>query len=124
MGREVYGGTVGEGPRGKLYDLGVRAGSLGLMLNSVVLGLMSLGVEFFGRGVGGVKRLWGGVNFLLALCLGLTVLVSKLAASWRASLVGEIHEPPAGIKAGALSLFAVMGIPLAVSGFSFTLLIN
>lgn len=115
MGREVYGGTVGEGPRGRLYDLGVRVGSLGLMLNSVVLGLMSLGVEFFGRGVGGVKRLWGGVNFLLALCLALTVLVSKLAASWRHSLSGELHPPPIGIKAGALSLFAVMGVPLAIT---------
>ncbi|PIN10907.1 hypothetical protein CDL12_16509 [Handroanthus impetiginosus] len=31
MGREVYGGKVGEG---KLYDRGVRAGALGLMLNS------------------------------------------------------------------------------------------
>ncbi|RVW37149.1 Sucrose transport protein SUC5 [Vitis vinifera] len=61
MGREVYGGTVGEGPRGRLYDLGVRA------------------------------------------------------ASWRHSLGGELHPPPIGIKAGALSLFAVMGVPLAIT---------
>lgn len=117
MGREVYGGTVGEGPKGKLYDLGVRAGALGLVLNSVVLGIMSLGIELLGRGVGGVRRLWGGVNFLLALCLALTVLVSKLAASWREGLGHELQQPPVGIKAGALSLFAVMGIPLAVSGW-------
>lgn len=34
MGKEVYGGTVGEG---KAYDMGLHAGALGLMINSVGL---------------------------------------------------------------------------------------
>jgi len=51
MGREVYGCDVGQ----MAYDSGVHAGFLGLMLNSVVLVVMSLGVEPFGRLVGGVK---------------------------------------------------------------------
>ncbi|KAK4423469.1 Sucrose transport protein SUC2 [Sesamum alatum] len=42
MGKEVYGGNVGT----KLYDQGVRAGALGLMINSIVLGFASLGVQF------------------------------------------------------------------------------
>jgi solute carrier family 45 protein 1/2/4 len=41
MGREVYGGTAGKGPQGEIYARGVRAGSLGLMLNAVVLGITS-----------------------------------------------------------------------------------
>ncbi|KAI6689638.1 hypothetical protein NL676_026466 [Syzygium grande] len=124
MGREVYGGKVGEG---QLYGMGVRAGALGLMLNSVVSGLMSLAIEYLARGAGGVKRLWGVVNFLLAVCLGLTVLVTKRAESQRrfpsvthggggGSIVdNEALPPPAGVKVGALVLFAVLGIPLAVT---------
>lgn len=117
MGREVYGGTVGEG---KTYDRGVRAGALGLMLNSVVLGATSLGVEVLARGVGGVKRLWGIVNFLLAVCLAMTVLVTKMAQHSRQyTLLPNAHQeplpPPAAVKAGALALFSLLGIPLAIT---------
>ncbi|GLT60521.1 hypothetical protein SLA2020_332840 [Shorea laevis] len=121
MGREVYGGqSQGDNPGlKKAYNSGVRAGALGLMLNSVVLGFTSLTVEVLARGVGGVKRLWGIVNFLLAICLAMTVLVTKLAESHRryATVDGAdvLLPPPGGIKAGALSLFSVLGIPLAIT---------
>lgn len=121
MGREVYGGDSGGSDDAKrVYNVGVRAGALGLMLNSVVLGLTSLGMELLARGVGGVKRLWGIVNFLLAFCLAMTVLVTKLAASSRrfttAAGGGSVAlPPPVGIKVGALTLFAVMGIPQAIT---------
>lgn len=115
MGREVYGGKVGE----RVYDLGVRAGALGLMINSVVLGVTSLAVELMARGFGGVKQLWGGVNFLLAICLGLTVLITKLADSSRQyTTVGGVTTalpPNDSIKAGALALFGALGIPLSVT---------
>lgn len=111
MGKEVYGGTVGEG---RAYDMGVRAGALGLMLNSIVLGATSLGVDVMARFVGGVKRLWGIVNFLLAICLAMTVLVTKLAEHSRQYADGQPLPPTGGIKAGALALFSVLGIPLAV----------
>lgn len=92
----------------------------GLMLNSLVLAATSLGVEVLARGVGGVKRLWGIVNFLLALCLAITVLVTKLAQH---TLLPNSHQeplpPPAAVKAAALALFSVLGIPLAVTVFSF-----
>ncbi|KAK9167701.1 hypothetical protein Scep_002892 [Stephania cephalantha] len=115
MGREVYGGKVGEGSN-NLYALGVRAGSLGLMLNSIVLGFMSLGVEFLGRRMGGAKRLWGVVNFVLAICLGLTVLITKLAGKERSHRGGGVHAMPStGIRASALTLFSVLGIPLAIT---------
>ncbi|XP_028794475.1 sucrose transport protein [Neltuma alba] len=114
MGKEVYGGKAGEG---KAYDRGVRAGALGLMLNSVVLGVVSLGVEVLARAVGGPKRLWGIVNFILAVCLALTVLVTKLAEHSRQFAPGSQDPlpPSTGIKAGALTLFAVLGIPLAIT---------
>ncbi|KAL6216118.1 hypothetical protein ACLB2K_009345 [Fragaria x ananassa] len=116
MGKEVYGGAVGKG---RLYDMGVRAGSLGLMLNAVVLGVMSLGIVYLARGVNSARQLWGVVNFLLALCLLMTILVTKLAEKHRhASHVvagAEPPPPPAGIKAGALLIFAILGIPQAVT---------
>jgi solute carrier family 45 protein 1/2/4 len=49
----------------------------------------------------------------------MTVLITKLAQSNRryTTVNGGTHllTPPPGIKAGALALFAVMGIPQAVS---------
>lgn len=116
MGKEVYGGTVGEG---KAYDMGVHAGALGLMINSVVLGIMSLGIEKLARLVGGVKRLWGIVNLILAVCLAMTILVTKSAEHYRAThhVPGAIGPPlpPPGVKGGALAIFAVLGIPLAIT---------
>ncbi|GAB2271952.1 proteinral substrate transporter [Dionaea muscipula] len=118
MGKEVYGGMVGQG---SAYDTGVHVGALGLMLNSVVLGLMSLAVGPLARVVGGVKRLWGIVNLILAVCLLMTVLITKEAEHYRreatAHAGGAAESPylPSGIKIGALSLFAVLGIPLAIT---------
>ncbi|KAJ1424922.1 MFS transporter superfamily [Sesbania bispinosa] len=113
VGREVYGGNVGE----SIFDKGVRLGTLGLMLNSVVLGATSLSIEMLARAFGGVKRLWGIVNFLLAICLGMTVVVAKLAEQSRQySVVNHQPLPPhGGIKAGTMVLFTLMGIPLAVT---------
>ncbi|XP_050378930.1 sucrose transport protein SUC2-like [Argentina anserina] len=111
MGKEVYGGEVGKG---HLYGMGVRAGSLGLMLNSVVLGVMSLGIVYLVSREG-AKKLWGVVNFLQAICLLMTVLVTKLAKTHRHASVNKLLPPPAGIKAGALIIFAVLGIPQAVT---------
>ncbi|KAL0700708.1 hypothetical protein Bca4012_056830 [Brassica carinata] len=115
MGREVYGGDSGGDVRMvKQYNQGVHAGALGLMLQSIVLLFMSLGVEWIGRKVGGAKRLWGIVNFILAIGLAMTVLVSKLAEEHR-KIAGELAGPSSGVRAGALSLFAVLGIPLAIT---------
>ncbi|CAI8593932.1 unnamed protein product [Vicia faba] len=112
MGREVYGGAPGE----KAYATGVRVGSLGLMLNSIVLGLMSLAVEPLGRLVGGIKRLWGIVNFILAICLAMTLLITKLAEHDRHMTGGAtVGHPSDGVKAGSLIFFALLGIPLAIT---------
>ncbi|KAG9151521.1 hypothetical protein Leryth_027388 [Lithospermum erythrorhizon] len=118
MGSEVYGGKVGEG---NLYNQGVHAGSLGLMTQAIVLGITSLGIEFLARRLrGGVNKLWGGANFFLAICMCLTVLITKLAESsrrYKTAADGTVTTlpPDAGVKAGALALFGVMGIPQAVT---------
>lgn len=111
MGKEVYGGKVGSG---RLYDMGVRAGSLGLLVNSVVLGLMSLAIEFLSRVIGGTNRLWGIVNFVLAGCLAMTVVITKMAEHFRSTAPPDT-PPPIEIKAAAISLFGALGIPQAVT---------
>ncbi|EOY17492.1 Sucrose transport protein SUC2 isoform 2 [Theobroma cacao] len=114
MGREIYGGHVdGNDNQQKLYDNGVRAGALGLMINSIVLGFASLGLENIGRLVGGVKNLWGGVNFILAACLASTVWITKVVEAWRDT--HGLLAPPSNIKGSALAVFGLLGIPLSVT---------
>ncbi|KAI3969051.1 hypothetical protein MKW92_021684 [Papaver armeniacum] len=110
MGREVYGGKIGVG---KQYGDGVRAGSFGLMFNSVVLGFTSLGVEWLAKKVGGVKRLWFFVNLVLSIGLASTVWITKVAESSRAG--PDEADPALGVRISALALFAVLGVPLAVT---------
>ncbi|XP_050365289.1 sucrose transport protein-like [Argentina anserina] len=116
MGKEVYGGEVGKG---RLYDMGVRAGSLGLMLNAVVLGVMSLAIVYLARGVNGARLLWGVATIILAICLVMTIPITKLAEKHRhaSGVAGgaEPPPPPANIKAGALIIFALLGIPQAAT---------
>ncbi|KAI3726574.1 hypothetical protein L1987_66372 [Smallanthus sonchifolius] len=104
MGREVYGGKLKDG---ETYSHGVSAGAMGLLLNSVVAGVASLGMDRLTRVCCGVKRLWGGVNLLLAVCLAMTVLVTKMADHGR--------RPSDGVLGGAFAIFAVLGIPLSVT---------
>ncbi|XP_019180114.1 PREDICTED: sucrose transport protein-like isoform X2 [Ipomoea nil] len=113
MAREVFGGEVNDNG---LYDKGVRAGALGLMLQSVVLGFMSIAVELLARQLGDVKMLWGGVNFILAIGLASTVAVTKAAShSRRFDVQGHALPPNSSVKAGALAIFCILGIPLAHS---------
>ncbi|CAN8270638.1 unnamed protein product [Cochlearia groenlandica] len=115
MGREVYGGnSEGNDESKKVYSRGVQAGAMGLMFNSIVLGFVSLGIEWVGGKLGGVKRLWGIVNFILAAGLAMTVLITKQAEHHR-SIAGALAGVSPSVRAGAFSLFAVLGIPLAIT---------
>ncbi|KAK7315460.1 hypothetical protein VNO77_34007 [Canavalia gladiata] len=111
MGREVYGGKVGD----DAYDTGVRAGAFGLLLNSVVLAFMSLAVEPLGRFLGGVKRLWGLVNIILAVGLAMTVVITNAAEHERHLNPAAVGHPSHDVKAGALAFFSILGIPLAIT---------
>ncbi|GLT41435.1 hypothetical protein SLA2020_155010 [Shorea laevis] len=117
MGTEVYGGKVkGNQSQARLYHNGVRAGALGLMINSIILGLTSLALEPVGRVIGGVTNLWGLVNVILCLCLASTVVITKMAEAWRSSHGPDNNlSPPVNIKVSALAVFGVLGVPLAVT---------
>ncbi|CAM6128765.1 unnamed protein product [Calypogeia fissa] len=115
MGREVYQGDLTGNDADKLsglYYAGVHMGSLGLMLNSVVLGITSLLIDFLCRKLG-PSRVWGLGNAIMAVCFACTAIIAMLAK--KASLVEGYTNPPDYIIISALGVFAALGIPLAVT---------
>jgi len=108
MGREIYGGEPNEGQN---YNMGVRMGALGLMLNSVLLGITSLLMEVLCRKLG-AGVVWGISNILMSLCF-----VSMIVIAYIASHVDKVGDglPPNGVIAAALVVFAILGIPLAIT---------
>lgn len=108
MGREIYGGDPNGGQN---YNTGVRMGAFGLMLNSVFLGITSLLMEILCRKLG-AGVVWGISNILMSLCLALMLMISYIAKN--TDRVGD-NLPSNGVVAAALIIFAILGIPLAVS---------
>lgn len=106
MGREIYGGEPNDG---KNYSIGVRMGSLGLMLNSVVLGITSIFMEKLCR-KWGAGFTWGISNIIMALCF---VAMLVLSAIRNHMDIGN-RLPPDGVVIAALVVFSILGIPLAV----------
>ncbi|CAI8583150.1 unnamed protein product [Vicia faba] len=109
MGREIYGGD----PNGGLvYDSGVRMGALGLLLNSVVLGITSLLMERLCR-KRGAGFLWGLSNISMTICF-----ISMLVLTYAAKSIGYVEKglpPPTGIVIAALAIFTILGFPLAIT---------
>ncbi|XP_042491325.1 sucrose transport protein SUC4-like isoform X2 [Macadamia integrifolia] len=108
MGREIYRGKPNEG---KNYHMGVRMGSFGLMLNSVVLGLTSVVMEKLCK-KWGAGLVWGISNILMSLCFITMLIISHLAANIEYT---RDDLPPEGIVIAALVVFTVLGAPLAVT---------
>jgi len=108
MGREIYGGEPNEGPN---YDIGVRMGAMGLLLNSVVLGITSVLMERLCR-KRGAGFVWGISNILMAVCF-----IAMLVVTYQANKIGYIGKelPSTGIVIAALTIFTILGFPLAVS---------
>lgn len=106
MGREIYGGEPNDG---KNYSIGVRMGSLGLMLNSVVLGITSIFMEKLCRKFG-AGFTWGISNIIMALCLVAMLVLSAIRSHMD---IGN-RLPPDGVVIAALVVFSILGIPLAV----------
>lgn len=107
MGREIYGGKPNEG---RSYSDGVRMGSFGLMLNSVVLGITSVLMEKLCR-KWGAGFTWGLSNILMALCFITMLIISFIAKNMDYGTA----SPPTGVVVAALVIFSILGIPLAVS---------
>ncbi|CAI9114697.1 OLC1v1015476C1 [Oldenlandia corymbosa var. corymbosa] len=120
MGKEVYGGQVNGTPEQiSLYHMGVWAGTKGLILYVVSLGVVSLFLETWIRLLGNVKRVWGMCNFILAICMVMTIYISNMAFKARSNIsnITGIKEigPPMNVKVSAMALFTTLGIPQAAT---------
>lgn len=121
MGKDVYGGhPYGDATKKGLYLSGVWAGSLGLMLSVMSMGIVSVFVEPLVRIVGRLHRFWGISNLVLAMCLILTAAVTKMANDFRAKRHALIKDhqsipPTPEVKLYALILYAILGFPQAVT---------
>nr|POE81931.1 sucrose transport protein suc4 [Quercus suber] len=108
MGREIYGGKPNEGQN---YSIGVRMGSFGLMLNSVVLGITSVLMEKL-CSKWGAGFVWGISNILMALCFLAMLVVAFVVKSFDFE---DNALPPNGIVIAALVIFAILGVPLSIT---------
>ncbi|KAL2613824.1 hypothetical protein R1flu_025516 [Riccia fluitans] len=119
MGREVYLGRpsgstdpVETSQSSALYYNGVHMGSFGLMIQSVFLGLTSLFIEPLCRKIG-PSRVWGLGNLVMSLCFAGTAVITHYAST--AAMRPGYNGPPVAIIVSALAVFAILGIPLAVT---------
>lgn len=123
MGKEVYGGIpTGDATQISLYSEGVRAGALGLMLYVLTMGCFSLIMETMARVLGDVRRLWSLGNTILAVCMALTVVISSMAGGARDAAAAVLVQPPLEVKVSCFAVFALLGIPQAVSSLVVDLL--
>lgn len=111
MGREVYKGDTESSAsisQRERFSSGVHTGALGLMFNSVILGLSSLIVDPLCRSFGS-RNVWALSNLVMTISLLATYVVGK----WEGPLVDG--GPPLHIYWSAIAIFAVLGFPLAVT---------
>ncbi|PIA55121.1 hypothetical protein AQUCO_00800094v1 [Aquilegia coerulea] len=101
----------GKPNEGLTYTSGVQMGSLGLMLNSVVLGVASVLMEKLCKKWGG-GFVWGISNILMSLCFIMMIVISLIAKNMEYSAK---DTPPTSIVVASLTAFAILGAPLAVS---------
>lgn len=108
MGREVYHGDPnGDGDKINSYNLGVREGALGLLLNSVVLGISSFLIEPMCKRMG-ARVVWSMSNFTVFACMGGIAIISMFSAE-------EGVQLSKTVQVAALVVFALLGFPLAIT---------
>lgn len=111
MGREIYRGSPDNPEEAQRYHDGVRMGSFGLMLNSVLLGFTSVVLEKLCR-KWGAGLVWGVSNIIMTLCFLAMLVITYVAKNMDYPSSGE---PPTGIVVASLVVFTILGAPLAVS---------
>ncbi|KAI4992590.1 hypothetical protein ZWY2020_057792 [Hordeum vulgare] len=111
MGREIYRGSPEIVADTQKYHDGVRMGSFGLMLNSVVLGITSIGMEKLCR-KWGAGLVWGVSNIIMALCFVAMLIITYVAQNLD---YGPSGAPPTGIVAASLIVFTILGAPLSIT---------
>lgn len=115
MGREVYhGDPTGSASEVKAYDQGVREGAVGLLLNSVVLGVGSFLIEPMCRKMG-TKVVWALSNFIVFICMASIAVISLVSLKSYSQGVQHVIGENSSTKTAALVIFAILGFPLSIT---------
>ncbi|CAA0355434.1 unnamed protein product [Arabidopsis thaliana] len=115
MGREVYhGDPTGDSLHMELYDQGVREGALGLLLNSVVLGISSFLIEPMCQRMG-ARVVWALSNFTVFACMAGTAVISLMSLSDDKNGIEYIMRGNETTRTAAVIVFALLGFPLAIT---------
>ncbi|KAK2994653.1 hypothetical protein RJ640_007834 [Escallonia rubra] len=115
MGREVYhGDPKGDASEIRAYDQGVREGAFGLLLNSVVLGISSFLIEPMCQRMGS-RLVWAMSNFIVFACMTGTAIISLVSVSEYSKGIEHVIGGNGTIKIASLVVFALLGLPLAVT---------
>ncbi|GAV64066.1 MFS_1 domain-containing protein, partial [Cephalotus follicularis] len=115
MGREVYhGDPKGDFSEVNFYDLGVREGAFGLLLNSVVLGISSFFIEPLCQRMG-ARVVWALSNFIVFACMAGTAVISLISVGEYSEGIEHVIGGNEAIKIASLIVFALLGFPLAIT---------
>jgi solute carrier family 45, member 1/2/4 len=117
MGREIFHGEPqGAGGKADLYNAGVREGAVGLLLCSVALGVTSLLIPKLCRKLTS-RVVWSVSNLMVFILMAAMVILGIVSMKgYQPSLAATLSAGPNhSFRAGALAIFAFIGIPQAVS---------
>ncbi|KAK4479785.1 hypothetical protein RD792_015320 [Penstemon davidsonii] len=115
MGREVFhGDPKGDTAEVHAYNQGVREGSFGLLLNSVVLGISSFFIEPMCRRMGS-RLVWATSNFIVFVCMAGTAIISLVSLRQYSDGVQHVIGANGTTKIASLIVFVLLGLPLAVT---------
>lgn len=114
MGREVFhGGPKGTQAEMDAFDKGVRSGAFGLLLNSIVLGITSLMIHPLCQKLT-ARIVWVSGNIMVGIAMAGTTLISWWSSSIFTGNIDGTFGADESVKAVALALFAILGVPLAI----------
>ncbi|XP_042378570.1 sucrose transport protein SUT4-like isoform X2 [Zingiber officinale] len=115
MGREVYhGDPMGDITERTDYQTGVREGAIGLLLNSVVLGVSSFFVDPMCCKMG-AKLVWAMSNFAVFICMAAATILNLVSTNEDTIASQHVLGGNNTVKAAALVIFSVLGFPLAIA---------
>ena len=118
MGREIYHGEPqGLGGKADAFNAGVREGAVGLLFCSIALGVTSFLIPKLCRKLTS-RVVWSISNLMVFVIMTVMVVLGIISMKgYKPSLTAGLLGPDSTFRGIALALFALIGIPQAVSLF-------
>jgi hypothetical protein len=120
MGREIYHGEPqGLGSKADAFNAGVREGAVGLLFCSIALGVTSFLIPKLCRKLTS-RVVWSISNLMVFAFMTVMVVLGMISMKgYKPSLTAGLIGPDPTFRGIALAVFALIGIPQAVSWRAF-----